>query len=189
MQGDIKVKVVKSRRKTLSVSVDRMGNVTVRAPLYYTDAGIRRFVASREGWIREVLAKREEKRGDAEPFSPEEIQRMKELARKVIPERVEYYARLMGLSYNRVTIKCLKSRWGSCSSKGNLNFNCLLMMVPGEVMDYVVVHELCHIKQMNHSRKFWAEVAKVLPMYRIQRRWLKEHGTVLITRMIEGREE
>ena len=76
-----------------------------------------------------------------------------------------------------------RTRWGSCSSKGNLNFNCLLMLCPEDVRDYVVVHELCHRKELNHSPRFWAEVAKVLPGYAVQRKWLKESGGTIIRRL------
>ena len=86
------------------------------------------------------------------------ILQQKKLASKAldyIPGRVKYYADIIGVTYGKITIRNQKTRWGSCSSKGNLNFNCLLMLMPPEVIDYVVVHELCHRKQMNHSKAFW----------------------------------
>ena len=85
----------------------------------------------------------------------------------------------MGVKYGRITVRRQKTRWGSCSSKGNLNFNCLLMLCPDFVVDYVVVHELCHLKQMNHSERFWAEVERVLPQYKEARKWLKENGNII----------
>ncbi len=97
-----------------------------------------------------------------------------------------HFAPLVGVSYGRITIRNQRTRWGSCSGKGNLNFNCLLMLAPPEVLDYVVVHELCHRKEMNHSPRFWAEVARVLPDYQQRRRWLKEHGGALVQRMENG---
>ena len=92
-------------------------------------------------------------------------------------------APLVGVSYGGITIRAQKTRWGSCSSKGNLNFNCLLLLAPAEVLDYVVVHELCHRREMNHSPKFWAEVERVLPDYDARRKWLKENGPGLISRL------
>ena len=89
----------------------------------------------------------------------------------------------MGVSYGRITIRCQKTRWGSCSAKGNLNFNCLLMLAPPEVADYVVVHELCHRKHMNHGAAFWSEVARILPDYARHRAWLKENGSRLLARL------
>lgn len=103
----------------------------------------------------------------------------------MIPERAAYYAEIIGVSYGRITIRNQKTRWGSCSGKGNLNFNCLLMLTPPEVLDYVVVHELCHRKEMNHSKRFWNEVEKVLPDYWESRKWLKENGGRIIERVIQ----
>ena len=96
------------------------------------------------------------------------------LARQRITRRVEYFAPLVGVTYNRIFIKEQKTRWGSCSSLGNLNFNWKLILLNEELLDYVVVHELAHRKQMNHSPTFWAEVERVLPDYRERRRRLKE---------------
>lgn len=111
---------------------------------------------------------------------------LRELAQQavaVIPGRVEFFAKQIGVDYGRITIRNQKTRWGSCSSKGNLNFNCLLMLAPQEVLDYVVVHELCHRKEMNHSKAFWQEVEKILPDYKKSVQWLKKEGIRLIQRM------
>ena len=96
---------------------------------------------------------------------------------------MERLAPLVGVSIHRVTIRCQRTRWGSCSAKGNINLNCLLMICPEEVRDYVVVHELCHRREMNHSPRFWAEVERVMPDYRRHRRWLKEEGSALMGRL------
>ena len=98
----------------------------------------------------------------------------RELARQRITRRVEYFAPLVGVTYNRIFIKEQKTRWGSCSSLGNLNFNWKLILLNEKLLDYVVVHELAHRKQMNHSPTFWAEVERVLPDYRERRRRLRE---------------
>ena len=102
---------------------------------------------------------------------------------RVIPARVAYFAPLVGVTYGRITIRNQRSRWGSCSSKGNLNFNCLLMLAPPEVLDSVIVHELCHRLEMNHSKRFYAHVHRVYPEYDRAHAWLKEHGTELMLRM------
>ena len=96
-----------------------------------------------------------------------------------IPKRVRHYANIVGEPFSRIFIKNQKSRWGSCSSARNLNFNWRLMMAPLTVLDYVVVHEISHLKQMNHSKEFWAEVEKVLPDYQEQKKWLDENGRLL----------
>ncbi len=119
----------------------------------------------------------------AAKFTAEEIKSLAEKAKKVIPERVRHYAPLVGVDYGRITIRCQRTRWGSCSSKGNLNFNCLLMLMPDEVIDSVVVHELCHRKQMNHSKAFYAEVERVFPEYKRWNKWLKDNGGQLIKRL------
>jgi predicted metal-dependent hydrolase len=87
------------------------------------------------------------------------------------------------VTYGRITVRNQRTRWGSCSSKGNLNFNCLLMLAPPDILDYVVVHELCHRKEMNHSPKFWAEVAKVIPDYKERQKWLRTEGSNIMRRM------
>ena len=112
-----------------------------------------------------------------------DIRKLADQASVVIPKRVEYFAEKIPVTYGRITIRNQKTRWGSCSGKGNLNFNCLLMLAPPEVLDYVVVHELCHRKEMNHSERFWREVENILPDYRERKKWLKENGGRLIARM------
>lgn len=182
------VTIIKSSRKTIALQIDENMNITVRAPRYMRNADIQRFIKEKAGWIekhRNRMQKKasEEKGAPVIKLSPEEMQELADKARACIPERVQYYAGLVGVSYGRITIRSQKTRWGSCSSKGNLNFNCLLMLAPADVMDYVIVHELCHRKEMNHSRTFWAEVERVMPDYKDKVRWLKSNGNALIQRM------
>ena len=117
------------------------------------------------------------------PLTDEELRQLSQQAAQYIPPRVAMYAERIGVSCGRITIRHQRTRWGSCSTKGNLNFNCLLMLTPPEIIDYVIVHELCHRKEMNHSARFWALVAAVLPNYAEQKRWLREHGGVIIGRL------
>ena len=114
----------------------------------------------------------------------EEIRELANRALQYIPERVRHYAPLVGVSYGRITIRNQRSRWGNCSAKGNLHFNCLLMLAPPEVIDSVIFHELCHRKEMNHSKAFYAEVLRVFPDYWKWDKWLKENGDKLMRRMI-----
>lgn len=146
------------------------------------NADIRRFVESKSGWIEKHLEKRTAA-ARLPVFTDEQLQVLARQARQTIPERVAHFAPLVGVTYGRITIRSQHTLWGSCSSKGSLNFNCLLMLTPPEVLDYVVVHELCHRKEMNHSARFWAEVEHVLPDYEIRRKWLRENGTALISRL------
>jgi len=178
MQEIIDFKVIRSSRKTVAIEIRPDGTVLVRAPLKMKDAQIRSFVKEKEDWIRKHLQQPHLE----DKLSREELQRLAELALKVIPVKVKHYAGLMNVTCGRITIRNQKTRWGSCSSKGNLNFNCLLMLTPDEVIDYVVIHELCHLIEMNHSREFWAQVENVLPDYKKQKQWLKDHGAEIMSK-------
>lgn len=182
----MKVTVIRSNRKTVAIQVNSNLSVTVRAPRSASEKDIEEILKKKEAWISKHIEKIKKTKERLEAESTEKLTREKvialaEEALKVIPERVEYFAKVIGVTYGKITIRNQKTRWGSCSSKGNLNFNCLLMLVPSEVLDYVVVHELCHRKQMNHSKAFWLEVEKVLPNYKEVRKWLKEEGSQMIT--------
>ena len=182
----MKVTVIRSNRKTVTIQVNSDLSVTVRAPRSVSEKDIEEILKKKEAWISKHIEKIKEikERFEAEPtekLTREKVIALAEEALKVIPERVEYFAKVIGVTYGKITIRNQKTRWGSCSSKGNLNFNCLLMLAPPEVLDYVVVHELCHRKQMNHSKAFWLEVEKVLPDYKEVRKWLKEEGSQMIT--------
>ncbi len=113
----------------------------------------------------------------------EEILRLTVLSKERLTKKAEKFSELINVDYGRITIRHQRTRWGSCSSKGNLNFNCLLMLTPEYVQDYVVVHELAHRKEMNHSSKYWSIVESVLPDYKDAKKWLKENGKELIQRM------
>ena len=180
------IKLIRSDRRTISLEITPAGQVVVRAPRRMSEAEIKRFIDSKSSWLAKHLQQKDkdmESLQDEGFLSEQEIKRLVDLAKKVIPEKVAYYARLMGVTYGRIAIRKQKTRWGSCSPEGNLNFNCLLMMAPPEVLDYVVVHELSHRLEMNHSAKFWSQVEKVIPDYRKPRRWLKEQGGRLMMRM------
>ena len=119
-------------------------------------------------------------------YTPAELRRLQVLerryrnsARDIFTKRVEYYHQFTGGNYTTITIRDQKSRWGSCSSRGTLSFNYRLVFAPPKVLDYVVVHELCHFTHMNHSKDFWNMVASVMPEYKIYKKWLKEHGQEL----------
>ena len=182
----MKVTVIRSNRKTVAIQVNSDLSVTVRAPYSASEKDIEEILKKKEAWISRHIEKikKTKERFEAEPtekLTRETVIALAEEALKVIPERVEYFAKVIGVTYGKITVRNQKTRWGSCSSKGNLNFNCLLMLAPPEVLDYVVVHELCHRKQMNHSKAFWLEVEKVLPNYKEVRKWLKEEGSQMIT--------
>ena len=185
MSGETKISIIRSNRKTLSIQL-KPGEIIVRAPLRMKDKEIYGFIETKKLWIEKNLAKIEQHEKaicDTEPFTEEEIKSLAEKAKTIISERVQYYAPKTGVTYNRVTIRCQRTRWGSCSSKGNLNFNCLLALFPLEIIDSVVVHELCHRKHMNHSPQFYAEIEKVFPEYKRCNKWLKDNGGVYMARL------
>lgn len=184
-----KVEVVYSNRKSVAIQIKPDGTVVLRAPYGVPKRELNRILEEKSAWIEAHLQEIKEQEAEQKALPKFSKQEIKELANKAlayIPERVKYYAPIVGVNYTRITIRNQKTRWGSCSSKGGLNFNCLLMLTPPEVVDYVVVHELCHRKEMNHSKAFWAEVEKVLPDYKSAKRWLRENGGELISRMVFG---
>lgn len=175
--------IIRSNRRSLSITIDPDANLIVRAPRRMSDRTIAAFVASKRDWIEkhmEKVRKRAAKREEVPEFTEEERKALTKKARKMILEKVAYYAPIVGVTYGRIAIRKQRTVWGSCSAKGNLNFNYLLAMMPDEVVDYVVVHELCHRKEMNHSPRFWAEVEKVIPDHKALRKWLKEEGSVYL---------
>lgn len=178
--------IIRSNRKSIAIEIKKDFSIIVRAPFFMTDNEINAFVESKKDWIDKHIIdmqKRKEEASSVEKFSVEEIKELADKALKYIPQRVSYYSSIIGVDYGRITIRNQVSRWGSCSAKGNLNFNCLLMLTPSDVIDYVVVHELCHRKEMNHSPKFWAEVEKFLPNYKSSKKWLKDNGGALIEKL------
>lgn len=213
-------RLVRSRRKTLSLIVESDGTLTVRAPLRMKEAVIRRFIEAKADWIKqkqarvqeEALPSRQYVDGEAFLYLGQEIPLRiipkgkpalvmdrvfkltrsarpqaescfeawyKKQARAVLSERVEYFAKLHGFRVGKIRISSARTRWGSCSSKETLSFTWRLVMAPLEVIDYVVVHELCHLNEMNHSRTFWARVEAILPDYKARRKWLKDNGAKL----------
>lgn len=182
MAGITEYTILRSRRKTISVEITPAGQVIIRCPLRMPNGDIQRFVASKRHWIESHL-NRIAQQPVLPVFSEDELQDMVQWAKDTLPERVAFWAARIGVDYGRITVRRQRSRWGSCSSRGNLNFNCLLALVPEAVLDYVIVHELCHRRHMNHSPVFWAEVGRILPDYGPARRWLRESGGALIARL------
>lgn len=184
--------IIRSERKTLAIQVNADATVTVRAPKRATLGAIRRALDEKSVWIEKHLDRiRKQKQiddfQDIKPLSNARIRELTLKAQTYIPQRVRHFCVSAGVDYGRITIRNQKTRWGSCSRNGNLSFNCLLMLMPPEVIDYVVVHELCHRKEMNHSKAFWEEVQKILPEYKMQVAWLKDNGGRIMRRRFAGK--
>jgi len=158
-------KLLRSHRRTLSLEITRELVVLVRAPMHCSTAQIERFVARHEQWIETHMEKqRQRMEGHREP-THEEQQELIARAKRELPERVGYYASLMGVQPTGITITGAQKRYGSCSAKNSLCFTWRLMMYPPEAIDSVVVHELAHIVHKNHGQEFYALVRSILPDY------------------------
>lgn len=184
-ENSLPIRVIKSNQKTISIEV-KADEILVRAPERIRNQEVEEIVAKKHSWIekhQQIIQERQKDLEQYAPYTKEELNVLMEKARATIPDKVKYYAERIGIDYGRITIRHQKTRWGSCSSKGNLNFNCLLMLFPDEVLDSVVVHELCHRKHMNHSAAFYQEVKAVFPQYDICQKWLKENGAEYLYRL------
>lgn len=180
--------IKRSSRKTLAVEIGRDLKIYVKAPLSLTDEEIMKFLNLKKEWIEKHINMtenrlREEEKNREPKLTAEEIRALADKALDYIPKRAEYFSKILGVTYNRITIRNQTTRWGSCSGRKNLNFNCLLMLMPKEMIDYTVVHELCHLKEMNHSKNFYALVASVLPDYKEREKWFRENGGRIMMRM------
>lgn len=162
------------RSKSVKLAVYQDGRFVVSAPKWYPMYVVNRFIEEKSQWIFDKVKDfdfdllRRKKADEAA-----EYRKYVKLARAVVASRLEFFNRRYGFAYNRVAIKNQKTCWGSCSGKANLNFNYKIINLPEEMRDYVIVHELCHLKELNHSRNFWKLVEQALPDYRELRRRLK----------------
>lgn len=176
---DISYQWIRSRRKTIAIQIDRNGQVILRTPYGITKRQAEKFLDEKKDWILKNIRQVENRKTDQIMISEEQRREGIELAKRIFRERTAYYALRMGVDYGRITIREQKTRWGSCTSEGNLNFNWRLIFAPEKVLDYVVVHELAHRKEMNHSPAFYAVVASVMPEYKIYEKWLRDNGKTL----------
>lgn len=164
------------KRKTLSLTVSAEGELLVKAPFGTSEQKIERFVKQKQFWIYKQVKRQLLVKINRIERSEKEILELFERARQDLTRRTERYAKRMEVAYARIRIGNQKSLWGSRSSNGTISYNWRLILMPEEIRDYVVVHELSHAKYMNHSVQFWKTVEEILPDYKTRRKWLKEHG-------------
>lgn len=165
-----------SRTKSVRLVVHGDGRVTVTAPRFASRRVIEQFVASKSEWIKQKLANFKKHPPVLVPkLSKAEIVKYKKLARVLVEARIKHFNALYNFKFQRIAIRNQKTRWGSCSKKGNLNFNFKIVLLPPGLADYIVVHELCHLGEFNHSKNFWALVAKTVPNFRALRGELRKH--------------
>lgn len=172
----LEYELVRSTRKTLALYVRRDGRVEVRAPYRTSKAYIDRFVLEKRDWIESTqnkLSARQTTKKTILLTSKEETQYKKQ-AKEYLQQKCQYFCQIMGLKHGEIKINSAKTRWGSCNRKGNINFTYRLLFVPEDVIDYVVVHELAHLKEMNHSAEFWSVVGQTMPDYKARRKKLRE---------------
>lgn len=178
--------LIRSRRKSCAISIDQIGQITVRVPIRISKKEINHLLIEKRLWIITKYLEILEHQKSLPVSDLTDVQRAAlekryiNAAKEYFPKRAAYFKQFTGGSYNRITIRDQKTRWGSCSAKGTLSFNWRLMLAPPTVLDYVIVHELCHLTYMNHSAAFWRKVEAVYPDYRTARKWLKDHGHELI---------
>lgn len=169
--------IIRSHRRTIGLHVGSDAQLTVRAPMRASQRAIEKILAQKRAWILAAQDRMRRRLSEAPPPIPARfLKDYKRQALQILSSRVRHYAARMRLEPSAIKVNSARRRWGSCSRRGNLNFSYRLVFAPLPVIDYVVVHELAHLRHLNHSRAFWDAVAAVLPEFRTQHRWLKEHG-------------
>lgn len=177
--GTVDIKTVRSRRKSMGLQIMADGSVLARVPYWVTNTQVKSFLREHTDWIvkksseRKKICDRNQKIG-APPYGDLTAAKRRRV-RDLIAGRVDHYCEKMGVSVGRIAVRNQKTRWGSCSAKGNVNFNYLLAYLPEKLLDYVVIHELAHRKHMDHSKEFWEEVKRYCPDYKECRKQLREY--------------
>ena len=159
-------KVIKSNRKTIAIQVTIDGAIVVRAPLKMNDEAIERFVIDKKAWLEKAIVSQRNKAKTKKSYSQEDIASLRLKAKEIIPLKVDYFSKIMGVEPKSIKITSAKTRYGSCSSQNTLNFSLYLMDKDERFIDYVVVHELAHIKHHNHSKQFYEFVQRFIPNYK-----------------------
>lgn len=177
----INCNIIYSNRKSISIQINKDKSLTIRCPYFLSESECIQFIQQKNNWIVSHLKNMPEL--IIPSFSEEQLKQIhffekkfRNAAKEYIPKRVAYFHQFTGGNYTSITIRDQKSRWGSCSSRGTLSFNYRLMLASPEILDYVIVHELCHLTHMNHSKSFWEMVESILPDYKIYKSFLKDHG-------------
>lgn len=169
--------LIRSRRRTIGLHIGSDAQLTVRAPMRASMRAIEKILAQKHEWILAAQKKMRRRQAEApKPIPAKFLKDYKRQALQIISSRVRHYAKPLLLAPSAIKVNSARRRWGSCSRRGSLNFSYRLLFAPLPVIDYVVVHELVHMRHLNHSRAFWNGVAEVLPDFRKHNRWLKEHG-------------
>lgn len=159
------------RARTVRLAIYPDGAVVVTAPRFFGLEAIERFVMRHSEWIREKVEKTKDR--TVIRIARRDIPALKKQALALAHARCEYFAGIYGLTYRKISIRAQKTRWGSCSQSGNLSFNYKIAVLPSHIADYVIVHELCHLVEFNHKKKFWDTVAKTVPDHKMIRKEIR----------------
>lgn len=189
IEDTISVEILRSRRKTMAVHIRQDGSVEVRCPAWVTDREVQDFVQRHRDWIRRHRQAVLERKKNQIICTEEQVKQYRQHARWLLAQKTWQWAQKMEVTYGKITIRQQATRWGSCSARGNLNFNWKLVLVPEELLDYVVVHELAHRKEMNHSPGFWKIVEEQLPDYRERRKRLRDYETDIVVKDKNGEQK
>lgn len=175
---DLTIPVIlqRSDRKSLVISITKEGVILIKAPLDMKETAIERFLRQRRYWIYKQTKKVLDTKEKLPSYKEEDVPILKKKAREILTRKTDEFKVLLNVDDKKIRIGDQKTRWGSCSSSGTLSYNWHLILLPEELIDYVVVHELCHFIEMNHSKEFWKQVAYILPDYKERRKKLKELG-------------
>lgn len=179
---EIQLEIIRSERKSVGIEISKDERAVIRIPYWLKDTELKDIINKRKAWIIDKcqgVKEAEEAKTSTGAIAPDKLtnEELEQIKAKFL-EKVNHYSKVMGVSVNKITIRNQKTRWGSCSSKGNLNFNYQLYYMPEELMDYVVIHELSHRRYMDHSEKFWSEVERYCPDYEKRRNSLKKYSLV-----------
>ncbi len=168
---------VNTRLRSMRLAIHHDGRIIITTGKRVSDEVIQSFLKEKSLWIKDkVTYFKNNPKTSLTPKTNEEVFFYKKKALEIVKERLVHFNVYYNYVYGKVTIKDTKGRWGSCSSKGNLNFNYKIALLPPELADYVVVHELCHLKEMNHGEKFWTLVEKQIQHYKKLRTELKKYS-------------
>lgn len=171
---------ISPRAKRMRITVSYGGNVVVTVPVFFKATYIEKFVTEQSSWILRSITRL---KNTKKPLPKKEallvFKKYKNTAKIFVEERIKFFNQYYNLKYKKITIRDQKTRWGSCSKEGNLSFNYKILHLPLHLADYIVVHELCHLRELNHSQKFWNLVATTFPNYKILRQELKLKGLTL----------
>ncbi|MFC1722055.1 M48 family metallopeptidase [Patescibacteria group bacterium] len=173
--------IIKSNRKTISIQVTDEAELIVKVPTNVCAVDISKLLLEHQDWIikKQNNAKAKLHKLSNLDYDHNKISTYKSLAREIIEKKVDHFSSIIDVDLKKIRLSGAKKRWGSCSSNKTISLNWKLIFVPEEVFDYVVIHELSHIKHMNHSQKFWNEVKNYCPNYKTHKKWLKNNDHLL----------